>query len=134
MILENLSLLISLKTKMETKEKIGFLMLFIILFVIIYTIIVIYRSIKRKKELLKYVRKVMGENDYKRVKKKYIYIGLPECLIPYVWGLPDNIIKNVGNDIYKHYLFGEHKNRLGNTKYTYKITCKNYFIESYGDI
>lgn len=107
----------------------------ITLFIPIYIIWAIYDHFKRKNKLLKYIKQTLGEKRYQTIKSKRHYVGMPAPVLTYLLGRPDRINENVDtNNVYHHYLYGEFKNRLGNVKYKYRVTCLNGYVESFGDI
>ena len=107
----------------------------LILFLPIYILWSLYDAVKKKRDLFNFLKKVLPKEEVKLIRQKRIYIGMPEPLLIYCKGRPNLIKENAdNNDYYNHFLYGEYTNRLGNKKYTFRVTTRNSFVESYGDL
>lgn len=107
----------------------------ITLFIPLYIIWAIYDHFNKRSQLLNYIKITLGKEELRIIKSKKHYVGMPAPILTYLMGRPDEIKENVDTEnVYHHYLYGEFKNRLGNVKYKYRVTCLNGFVESFGDV
>jgi hypothetical protein len=105
------------------------------IFIPLYTFWAIYDRFNKRSELLNYIKRTLGNEEFRIIKSKKHYVGMPAPILTYLMGRPDKINENVdAENVYHHYLYGEFKNRLGNIKYKYRVTCINGYVESFGDL
>jgi hypothetical protein len=77
------------------------------------------------------IQEILGLESLKNVKDKRIWIGMPECLLKYMNGIPDEIdLRETPNVIYKTWHYNLIPNVRSNAKRKYKteIYTENYLI------
>jgi len=87
-----------------------------------------------RQELFANTRQILGADALQKLKDNIIWVGMPKCLVVYVYGRPDEVIKRETPGNYEQTWFFEPiQNARSNARRKYKIEIyfHNGFITSW---